>query len=148
MDMIRELMSINNIVTLYANDNITANEAVKVMITSNVDIIIIINKNNEPDGIVTMKDILKKSCEERVSLTRLGIVDIMSNPVLTIGEFESIYLAGKIMHQSKIKQLIVVDKDNHVVGILSALEIVKFLARKYVTNYSDNKSLRFALDLC
>ncbi len=148
MGMIRELMSINNIVTLYVNDNVNANEAVKVMITSNIDIIIIINKNNEPDGIVTMKDILKKAYEEGVSLTRLGIEDIMSSPVLTIGEYESIYLAGKIMHQNKIKQLVVVDKDNHVVGILSALEIVKFLAREYVTKHGDNKSLRFALDLC
>ena len=147
MSLVQELMSIENIVTLRAFSGHTAKDVAQLFSKNHSEIVIITDKNYEPLGIITIRDLINSSLSKGVSLIRINIEDIMSSPVFTINEYDSIYVASKVMLRNKIKRLVVVDRNNQIVGILGAFGLVKYLATTYINEYDNHKSLKFALDL-
>ena len=59
--------------------------------------------------------------------------DIMTSPVITIGEDEPVLQAAALMSQKNIKRLPVVNKQGELVGIISRLDILALVAASGVT---------------
>jgi CBS domain-containing protein len=59
------------------------------------------------------------------------VKDVMTTPVTTTSPEKSLREAARVMHKRKIHQLPVVDKDKHVIGVLTLGDIVRFMARHY-----------------
>jgi CBS domain-containing protein len=59
--------------------------------------------------------------------------DIMTSPVITIGEDEPVRQAAALMSQKNIKRLPVVNKQGELVGIISRLDILALVAASGVT---------------
>ena len=55
----------------------------------------------------------------------MTISDIMSSPVETIFPNASIEQAARIMEDKKVHRLLVLDKDNHILGILSITDLAR-----------------------
>ncbi len=55
---------------------------------------------------------------------KMLVKDIMTSPVVTIGEKENIYKAAQLMAKSDVGCIIIVDKDNKPVGILTEKDMV------------------------
>jgi CBS domain-containing protein len=55
---------------------------------------------------------------------KMLVKDIMTSPVVTIGEKETIYKAAQLMSKQDVGCIIVIDKDNKPVGILTEKDMV------------------------
>lgn len=100
----------------------------KIMSENNIGSIVIINDktSREPIGIVTERDIIKVlGFLEPYQLTT-SIKDHMSHPIITLSANASIIDAIKLMHEKKIRRLIILENEM-MVGIVTTNDIFKIL---------------------
>ena len=71
----------------------------------------------------------------------------MSAPLISIMSYDSIDTASRVMVKNNIKHLAVLEEDNRIVGLLSATDVTRRLAKILLDDYSRYRSLRFAVDL-
>lgn len=114
---VKDLM-ITNIVTTVPHKSI---QHVKdIMKTKKIHSVPIVNSENEPVGIVTAKDLIKKFKEGT------PISQIMSSKVYTIPEYSDVYIAARVMRNKKIHHLLVTD-ENKLVGIISSFDLLQLV---------------------
>ncbi|MDR1878539.1 MAG: IMP dehydrogenase [Bacteroidales bacterium] len=83
----------------------------------------VVNKQNKLKGIVTNRDL---RFERRLSRP---IREIMTKKVITISEFTSFEKAEDILQEFKVEKLPVVDKENHIIGLITYKDIIKIKER-------------------
>jgi len=108
------------------------------------------DKESQPLGIITERDMVKRVCLKNLAASRIKAEEIMSSPLITIMSYDSIDTATRVMTKNKIKRLVVLEADNRITGMLSVLsvsDITKHLAKILLDDYNRYKSLRFAVDL-
>jgi len=104
------------------DQDMTIKDAAIMMDDSNVGCVIVTNKNT-PTGILTERDFVKRvSAKEKPLSTRLS--EVMSTPLITVSDDETIWEAAEIMKKNKIHKMPVQQNDK-IVGILTASDIVK-----------------------
>ncbi len=92
--------------------------ACKVMNDNNIGSIIIVKiQNNEksPVGIITERDILRILGRLTIDI-RKPLSSFMSKPIITIQSNASVREAIQVMNSNRIRRLVVVDKDNKMLG--------------------------------
>jgi signal-transduction protein with cAMP-binding, CBS, and nucleotidyltransferase domain len=144
---VSEIMSKREIVTITAFSGKSSQEVASLMINKRVGSIIVIDKNTEPLGIITERDIVKHIYLKNIAASRIKVEEIMSAPLITIMSYDSIDTASRVMTKNKIKRLAVLEEDNRLVGLLSVTDIIRHLAKILVDDYNRYRSLRFAIDL-
>ncbi len=122
MTYVHQLMSKNVITLDYTN---SAQDVAKVMSEKNIGTIIIV-KDNEPIGIITERDLVKKICAKNLRSSEINVNDIISKPLITIQPNSPIELAATLMAENKIRRLPVV-KDGKLIGIITSADIIKDL---------------------
>jgi len=124
--------------------------ACKVMNDNNIGSIIIVKiQNNEksPVGIITERDILRILGRLTIDI-RKPLSSFMSKPIITIQSNASVREATQVMNSNRIRRLVVVDKDNKMLGIVTEKDIFKeigksktltasFVGENYPTEYRD-----------
>ncbi|HYZ50955.1 MAG TPA: CBS domain-containing protein [Nitrososphaeraceae archaeon] len=140
-------MSKREIVTITAFSGKSSQEVASLMINKSVGSVIVIDKNTEPLGIITERDIVKHIYLKNIAASRIKVEEIMSAPLITIMSYDSIDTASRVMTKNKIKRLAVLEEDNRIVGLLSVTDITRHLAKILVDDYNRYRSLRFAIDL-
>jgi CBS domain-containing protein len=85
---------------------------------------IIITKNNEPIGIVTERDFVRRYAVMDISLSN-AVGDIMTLPIITVGSDDTIWEAAELMKIHNIHKLPVI-KDKKLVGIITNSDLMKF----------------------
>ena len=88
---------------------------------------IIVKENGNPIGIITDRDFAIKIAVNNLSFDT-PVEKIMSSPLVTINHEESIYSAAKIMNSKKIRKL-AVSKNDKIIGIITATDIVNLIAK-------------------
>jgi len=144
---VSEIMSKREIVTITAFSGKSSQEVASLMINKKVGSVIVIDKNTEPLGIITERDIVKHIYLKNIAASRIKVEEIMSAPLITIMSYDSIDTASRVMTKNKIKRLAVLEEDNRIVGLLSVTDIIRHLAKILVDDYNRYRSLRFAIDL-
>lgn len=114
--------------------------ACKHMVRVNTDEIIVVDKDNNPIGIVTDEDILKKTSENFVNPAKTTLGDIMTFPVVTINQDSTLSDALEQMKEHKIRKLVVVSDDKKLVGILYKNTIISIM-KKYLATKQEKQSL-------
>jgi CBS domain-containing protein len=84
---------------------------------------IMVVQGNRPVGIITERDILRRTVEPCLPPETLTARQVMSSPVLTINETASVDEAAKLMAKKNVKKLPVMDKQK-LVGIVTLTDIV------------------------
>ena len=84
---------------------------------------ILVVQGDRPVGIITERDILRRQVEPCLAPETLTARQIMSSPVLTIGETASIEEAAKLMARKRVKRLPVMNNQK-LVGIVSFTDVV------------------------
>ena len=103
----------------------TINESAKMMEDTKVGAVIVM-EDNMPVGIVTDRDFAVKVAAHAYQITS-PIKQIMSTPLFSINSDESVRTAADLMHERGIMKLPVI-KDENIVGIITARDIVNLLA--------------------
>ena len=110
----------------------TAQEAAKKMNEKRISSVLVIDKNRknneDPIGIVTEKDLVRRVCAAGISSKEISVSDIMSSPIETIETEATVETAADLMLMNKIRHLLVVDeKSRKPVGIIAPTDLNKYL---------------------
>jgi CBS domain-containing protein len=108
-----------------ADQDISVIEAAKLMRSSHVGCLVIVNDNNQPVGIVTDRDIIVEVIAEELSVDSVSIKDFMAGSPAVIREDDDINTALLIMEKHGVRRIPVVNENTQLIGILSLDEILK-----------------------
>ena len=111
-----------NIVTV--DKQATALEVAAIMDTKNVGSVLVIDKaNGKYVGIVTERDIVRKVIAKGLDGSSYLVKGVMSSPLVTIESTKTIFEAGDLMDQKKVRHLAVTE-GSEVVGIVSIRDLI------------------------
>ncbi len=111
-----------NIVTV--NATTTVSEVAGLMASKNIGSVLVMDSDRgEYVGIVTERDIVRKVVAKGVDASSYMVKGIMSTPLVTIDRDKTIFEAGDLMDQKKVRHLAVVEGDK-IVGIVSIRDII------------------------
>jgi CBS domain-containing protein len=120
--VVRDIMT-KNVVTIEVNR--TALEAAKIMAEKGISSLIVL-KDQDPVGIITERDFVKKICIKELNVSRVKVNDVMSK-IRTVADPEiSIEVAVQRMVNHKIRRLPIME-DGKVVGIITVTDLAKYL---------------------
>lgn len=105
-------------------------DAVSKMESRNAGCVIVVDADH-PIGILTERDMASLILEGR-SIDDLKISEVMSHPVKTVPQEITTYQAAALMNQLKMRRLVVVNADQHIIGLLIQDNIVKELEVNYI----------------
>ena len=88
------------------------------MVKHNIGCVIITDKAGKPTGIITERDIVQRVAAKNILPSEVKVADTMSKPVMSIAPGTSINDAAKLMNNSKIRRLAVID-NGKLAGILT-----------------------------
>src|SRR6187200_1637205 len=118
-----ESIAEKNYVTL--SEDILVGEAAKVMKDKEVLSLLVTSKNsNEPIGIITERDILYRVLAENKGPFKVTLKKIMSSPLITIAEGESVKNAVLLMRSKHIRRLPVKNAAGNITGLITLMSIV------------------------
>ena len=119
--LVRDIMS-RPPITAKEADNVTT--VSKLMAKHNIGCVIITDKAGKPTGIITERDIVQRVAAKNILPSEIKVADTMSKPVMTIAPGTSINEAAKLMNNSKIRRLAVID-NGKLAGILTMKDILQ-----------------------
>jgi CBS domain-containing protein len=101
--------------------------ACNIMYANNIGSVIIVthDKSGGPLGIITERDVVRILGKLDPNFLQIPLRSLMSKPLITIEQSASIIDATKIMNNKKIRRLVVIDKNNKMIGILTQRDIFK-----------------------
>jgi len=83
-----------------------------------------------PVGVLTDRDLVVEVMAKGIDPDLLRADDLIANEIVTVFESEAVYDAIWHMRGKGIRRLPVVDAHNHLVGVLTADDVTKFLAEE------------------
>ncbi|MBA3613127.1 MAG: CBS domain-containing protein [Nitrospirales bacterium] len=89
---------------------------------------LLVKRGEELVGIVTESDIVRKVVAFHLSPEFIHVEQIMSSPIVSIDESESIFEAAGIMQAAHTRHL-VVGNESHVFGMLSVRDLLAPVAK-------------------
>lgn len=89
---------------------------------------VVVTKDGKPFGIFTERDFLSKVIVEGCELGTTKVGEYASKPIITISPEFDLREAARIMHDMKVKRLVVME-DEELVGIFTASDLAMALAK-------------------
>lgn len=127
----REIATIMSLDPFSVFETLSISEAVEIMIENKISSILVVDENNKLKGIFTERDALVKIATSKVvDIAKTQISSFMTaNPHVERGSL-SIAAALNIMVKRKFRHLPIVDEAGNVIGIVSVMDVMAFLARE------------------
>ena len=120
--VVRDIMT-KHVVTI--DENRTALEAAKIMAEKGISSLIVL-KDQNPVGIVTERDFVKKICIKELKISHVKVNEFMSK-IRTFADPEiPIEVAVQRMVNHKIRRLPIME-NGKVVGIITVTDLAKYL---------------------
>jgi len=112
------------VVTTLEQDSVE--NVAKMMATKNIGGIVITDKNSNPVGIITERDIVKRVAAKNLLPKDVKAKEVMSTPLATIEADADVNDAARKMNKFDIRRLVVMEKGN-LVGIITSKDIVSIM---------------------
>ncbi|MDW3667068.1 MAG: CBS domain-containing protein [Nitrososphaeraceae archaeon] len=104
-------------------------DTARIMNDKKVSSLVILDENNNPVGLVTERDLVRKVCINDLPTNRVTNKEIMSSPLITIDSESSATTATDLMLKNNVRHLLVIDNEskdnNQPIGIITPLDLVK-----------------------
>ena len=108
-------------------ENYSILNAIKMMKKYDVGRLPVLDSNNSVVGILTDRDIIRLGVNSTGYLAG-KVCDIMTRSVITITADDTVPTALNKMAKGKVKSLVVVDKDNKLVGMFGLSDALRAIA--------------------
>ncbi len=138
---------LNQTVKSYANPDVVKlaesaiiPDACKHMVKANIDEIIVVDKNENPIGLVTDEDVLKKTSEAFINPAKTTLGDIMTFPVISINQNKTLSDALEQMQQYKVRKLVVLSDENKIIGMLYKNTIINLMKNHLAAKHEKHSS--------
>ena len=125
MGQIRDIME-KNVITI-GHDK-TVLDAACLMKENEISFLVVL-KNEEPIGVVTESDFVRKLVANDKVASKVPLSEIMSYKFRSVGPTTEIEDAVQKMFNNKIRRLLVVD-DEKLVGVITQTDLTSFLRSK------------------
>jgi signal-transduction protein with cAMP-binding, CBS, and nucleotidyltransferase domain len=146
MSAVSEIMSDKKIVVLDAESGPSVLDAATLMLKNKIGSVIMVNKKQEPVGILTERDILRAVTTGKKSVES-SAAEIMSSPVISVKAYDSVETAAAVMAKQKVKRLVVIEQDGSMAGIISLTDITRKLAKILTDEQTRYGKLKQLLEL-
>jgi CBS domain-containing protein len=90
---------------------------------------VVIVEEQRPVGITTDRDVALALGAQGIS-PQARVEKVMTHHVLAIPDDTGIYTATKFMREREVRRLPIVDKEDHLVGIVTLDDLLRFLGRE------------------
>ena len=104
-----------------------------------VSSIIITDKNGKQIGIITERDIVRRTIADGKDPNTTKATNIMSQPLITVKANSNLFDAIEIMEKNNIRRLPII-KGNLIIGIVTVKDIIKYI---HTENKDDHYFLKF-----
>jgi CBS domain-containing protein len=108
---------------------VTVREVAKKMAKESAECVVLV-QGDTPLGVITERDLVVKILSDGFDPDKVLARDIMSTALITISPKATMRDAAKLMSEYKIRRLLVVDEDGSLIGIASADDLAKVLAKR------------------
>jgi CBS domain-containing protein len=136
IESVRDIM-IKDLLTISENE--TALKAAQVMTEKGVSSLIVL-ANDQPIGIVTERDFIKKICVKELKVSSVRVRDMMSRIRTSASPDTPIDVAVQRMVNNRIRRLPIID-NGKVVGIITVTDLAKHLRTILLLNNTLSSSL-------
>ena len=102
-----------------------ATEAARLMTDKHISSVIVVDKE-EPIGIITERDFVKKICSKELEISKVNVGEIMSRILTFAGPDTSIDVAIQRMLNHNIRRLPILS-EGKVIGIITVTDLAKHL---------------------
>jgi CBS domain-containing protein len=128
MSTIRDIINRKGSDVLTTTSEASVLDAIGAMSGANVGAIVI-QDGEQPNGIFTERDYLRKIALEGRSSSDTPVSEVMSSPLITVAPEESTHTAMETMTERRCRHLVVVEETG-MVGIVSLGDLVKHLLQE------------------
>jgi PAS domain S-box-containing protein len=108
----------------------SVSEAIQTMRSKNISCIVVLEEN-QPIGIFTERNVVQVLAERGADFDDRKIRELMSSPVLTASKSTELYTAYHLLVTHKIRRLVVVDDENHAIGVVTQSNLIEYLGYEY-----------------
>jgi len=115
---------------LKTDKNSTVLDIARMLDRHKLGAVIITDKNDFPEGIVSERDIIRAITAYGEKAVSVCACNIMSSPVLSLGPDADIESAASLMTENRIRRIPIVD-DNRLIGLISYRDITNALRKSY-----------------
>ena len=136
IESVRDIM-IKDLLTISENE--TALKAAQVMTEKGVSSLIVL-ANDQPIGIVTERDFIKKICVKELKVSSVKVRDMMSRIRTSASPDTPIDVAVQRMVNNRIRRLPIIEHGK-VVGIITVTDLAKHLRTILLLNNTLSSSL-------
>ncbi len=109
--------------------NSMVSEAIAIMEKNNISCLVAI-QNKKPVGILTERDVVWAVYQE-TDLEKCKVEALMSKPVLTAKSDIDIFEAYELLLKKSIRHLVIVDKNDEIMGVVTQSDIIDNLELEY-----------------
>jgi len=125
--LVRDLMRKNPYTVA---ESASIQDKARIMNDKKVSSLVILDEDNNPVGLVTERDLVRKVCINDLPTNRVTNKEIMSSPLITIDSESSATTATDLMLKNNVRHLLVIDNEskdnNQLIGIITPLDLVKY----------------------
>jgi CBS domain-containing protein len=114
-----------------ADPDETVVAAARRMRDRHVGTLVVLDRVRHPIGIVTDRDLVVRGIAATDAVGNLLVGDVMTTPVRTVTESTSIQDALAVMRSTRHRRLAVVDKRDHLAGIVSLDDVLDLLGTEF-----------------
>lgn len=128
MSTIRDILGRKGKTVLTSKSSASVLEAISLMSQANIGALVI-QDDDQPCGIFTERDYLRKIALKGKSSSTTALYDVMSSPLITVPAADTPEAAMEIMTTCRCRHLIVTEGEK-MVGIISLGDLVKHLLQE------------------
>jgi CBS domain-containing protein len=139
MPTVKDFMT-TNVITIDVKRTVL--EAAKLMHQQDVGDLVVMD-GSEAKGIVTERDLVRRIMAQKKPL-ETKVSEVMSTPLITIGEDSSLREAARIMVKNQIRRL-PVTIENVLVGIIATSDFARHLSKKSFSEVMLAAMIRYPL---
>ncbi|MGD0159314.1 MAG: CBS domain-containing protein [Candidatus Bathyarchaeia archaeon] len=117
---VRDIMT-RDIISVETSDSVK--KAIDLMVKKDIGSVIV-TKNGEPVGIVTVRDIMRNVCPEELCTSGIEAGKIMRSPLITVPADAKLGIAASLMMEKGVRRL-VVEENGKAIGIVTHRDLIK-----------------------
>ena len=108
-----------------------ATAAMDIMLGKNISCMVIV-EDDQPVGIFTERDIVRNIVALGSGFAEYSIAEVMTQNVCTVTPDSMLYEAYSILAENVIRHLVVVDRDNRALGVITQSDLLDYFEYDYL----------------
>jgi len=121
--LVKDAMN-KDVKTIGENDNVR--NAAERMVNNRIGSLVVLSQSGELLGLLTERDILRDVVARGESSDEIKVGEVMTKNIIVISPEATLEDAANVMTENRIKKLPVVDQEGHLIGIVTASDLIAY----------------------